>query len=334
MPFLALLPNNFVSAADGGAGGAGMDPALLEHLVIVQNGSLRVGILPSIGGRVVLLQMGNGPNLLHSNPQHWTPEARPDMEAAPTWKAFDGHIYWLSPQEGWWSQQEGWPELSGANWPPDPYLIYAPYEIRKRTSSSLTLISPPSPVSGIRMEKQVRVYSPGEVRLTATMTNIREEPVTWGLWSNTRFSDSTPFAVACPGLKEDETRYDKPGGMRGIRSPDGLWYTFPQTIEKARPEANKANKVFLALEEREIHAWPIPGIRLRKVAGPVDPGEIHSSQAPVEIYLQRGATPEEGLLELEFHGPVKRLQPGQSLSLEESWFLDEGAPPGPFVIAE
>jgi hypothetical protein len=331
MPVLALLPGPFAWAGEGGAGVA---PDLLQHLVILQNGTLRVGVLPTIGGRVVLLQVGNGPNLLQSNPGQWTPEARPDLAGPPSWKAFDGHIIWLSPQEGWWSQQEGWPELSGANWPPDPYLIYAPYEVLKRTASSITLLSPPSPVSGIRMEKSVRVSSPGEVRLSAKATNIREEVVTWGLWSNTRFSDRTPFSVACRGLEEDAIRYLKPEGMKGVRTADGKGFTFPQTREPRRPEENRANKVFLPVKEREIHAWPAPGIRLRKLAGPVDPETIHPSQASVEIFLQRGASPEDGLLELEFHGPVERLQPGESLSLEERWLLDEGIPPVPFSVEE
>ncbi len=48
-------------------GGAGMD------LIELTNGTVVVGVLPPLGGRVVLLKTAGGENLLDSDPRFWKP---------------------------------------------------------------------------------------------------------------------------------------------------------------------------------------------------------------------------------------------------------------------
>ena len=62
-----------LAAAAGGQekGGAGMD------LVELTNGTVVVGVLPPLGGRVVLLKTAGGENLLDSDPRLWKPPFPP-----------------------------------------------------------------------------------------------------------------------------------------------------------------------------------------------------------------------------------------------------------------
>ncbi|MEJ0001478.1 MAG: DUF4380 domain-containing protein [Verrucomicrobiota bacterium] len=48
---------------------------------------------------------------------------------------------------------------------------------------------------------------------------------------------------------------------------------------------------------------------------------VHKSQAPVEIYQVISDDPSASVLELEFHGAYRKLAPGQSMALSETWRL-------------
>lgn len=75
---------------------------------------IQIGVLPQVGGRIVVFRKAEGPHLLKANPKDWQPDAwlEPDPEAP--LKAFNGHIYWVSPQPGWgWNQQNLVPQKQG-----------------------------------------------------------------------------------------------------------------------------------------------------------------------------------------------------------------------------
>ena len=84
-------------------GGAGMD------LVELTNGTVVVGVLPPLGGRVVLLKTAGGENLLDSDPRLWKPPFPPPAIDTP-FKPWNGRIVWVGPQTGFWSQQDLKPE--------------------------------------------------------------------------------------------------------------------------------------------------------------------------------------------------------------------------------
>jgi hypothetical protein len=161
-----------------------------EKLILLKNSQIEIGIIPDLGGRIVLLRRPGMKNILKSDPTQWNdPLARPEISAFSDFKAFNGHIVWLSPQSEWWIKQDinSKRRYSKTVWPPDSYLIYGDYKITSQTDTSITIISPESPFSGVQLTKKVSFNSEGVVKFEAAAKNIREEPVSWGLWLNTRF---------------------------------------------------------------------------------------------------------------------------------------------------
>ena len=290
-----------------------------EHLIVLRHGDLEVGVLPQVGGRVVLLRHRSGPNLLKSDPAGWQPESWPQLHANTPWRAFNGHIHWVAPQSEWWSDQDLLPERAGQWWPPDPYLIFGNYEILEQTPVRLVLRGPPSPVSGLRLTKTVELRADNVVWLAAKAENIRDTPVSWGLWSNTRFHGDTPFRVDLDGFAEEGIWYSHPERFRGSVSAEGRWFTFDNenAVGVAEPVANKA---FMNVASARAEAF-FDGLVLEKAMPVTEAERIHPEHASVEVFLQKHSNRADALLELEFHGPYETLPPGGSTRLEETWTL-------------
>ena len=97
-------------------GGAGMD------LIELTNGTVVVGVVPPLGGRVVLLKTAGGENLLDSDPKLWKPPY-PQPALGTPFRPWNGRIVWVGPQTGFWSQQDltaGPEEGSGPGGRPTP----------------------------------------------------------------------------------------------------------------------------------------------------------------------------------------------------------------------
>ncbi|MCD8483312.1 MAG: DUF4380 domain-containing protein [Verrucomicrobia bacterium] len=125
-----------------------------EHLIVLRSGDLEVGILADFGGKLVWVSKAGSANFLRENRAHWLPAAWPESVHVNFRRAaFYGTTHWLAPQEHWWQQQDLIPERQGDDWPPDPFLEFGRYQILERTTSAVTIISPPSPVSGVQMKK-------------------------------------------------------------------------------------------------------------------------------------------------------------------------------------
>ncbi|HPR33500.1 MAG TPA: DUF4380 domain-containing protein, partial [Prolixibacteraceae bacterium] len=176
---------------------------------------MKIGLLPDVGGRMVFYGAPGGENLLFSDSTLWNePEEDriiPSPEAG--FKPYNGHIIWLGPQSQWWRHQT----LNkrryerGDVWPPDPYLIYGNYSVEAANDTSVLLVGPESPVSGVRVSKKFTV-SGRELLMEVSVTNVRNEPVAWDLWSNARFDAFTRFRIPVDSagilrVKTDETPF-------------------------------------------------------------------------------------------------------------------------------
>ena len=104
-------------------------------LIELTNGTVVVGVVPSLGGRVVLLKTAAGENLLDSDPKHWKPPYPPPTIETP-FRPWNGRIVWVGPQTGFWSQQDVRPDLKKqkAGWPPDPFNETGRFDVVERTS--------------------------------------------------------------------------------------------------------------------------------------------------------------------------------------------------------
>jgi hypothetical protein len=289
-------------------------------LVEITNGAITVGALPALGGRVVLLEVGDGENLLHSNPKYWTPPfPRPSLETP--FRPWNGRIVWVGPQSGFWSQQEVRPEVTGAGWPPDPFAEAGRFEILEHTPTRLRLIGPLSPVTGLVLEHDYEITGERTVRMTVTASNGRTTPVSWDLWPNTRVQPAGfPYVPLAPG---EPLRVDGPQADQGAIGAyphevvDG-WLAMPPGAQPEPPQRRLTAKAFVR-PSRGLIAFFLHGhlLLIRAETVPVD--RLHPEQAFIELYRGAGTSPEHEILELEMHGPYETLAPGASMSFEQTF---------------
>ena len=283
------------------------------------NGSLLVTLVPGLGGRVVELRTPSGENLLNADPHYWT-EPFPPADLRTPFAPWNGHTYWVGPQSAWWTQQDLEPERRKAKaiWPPDPFQETARYEVRERSEVRAVLESPRSPITGLVRRLEVEIVASRVVRLRVTATNVRQSPVAWDLWSNTRVR---PDGWAYVRLAE--------GGIRKIDGPGDGSPAYPHALRRGyfvsppgeramAPQTQRTSKTFLRPVQAEV-AYFRGHQLMRKRTEATNEARLHPEQALVEIYRAAGRGPEDDLLELEMHGPYETLAPGAAISFEETW---------------
>ncbi|HEX9186956.1 MAG TPA: DUF4380 domain-containing protein [Vicinamibacteria bacterium] len=312
----AALVGLAVAAAGQEKGGAAVEP------VEITNGQVVVGVMPSLGGRVVLLKKAAGPNLLDSDPKLWKPPF-PLPTAGTAFRPWNGRIVWVGPQTGFWQQQDLRLDLKKARavWPPDPFNEVGRFAIVERTPTRLRLKGETSPVTGLAFEHEYEISAERTVRLKTTATNGRTTPVSWDLWPNTRVRpEGHPYVLLDPlqMLRMDGPRPDDPGlGSYPSEVRQG-WFTMPP---RQKPEGGR-RKLW-----SKAYLRPAIGLiayflekQLLLIRAPIVPrGKLHGEQAFIEIY--RGTEKKETLLELEMHGPYETLAPGASMSFEQTFEL-------------
>jgi hypothetical protein len=234
---------------------------------------------------------------------------------------YNGHTVWLGPQTAWWAQQNVDPSLaySGAQWPPDPYLAFGRYSILASTDSSVILQSPASPFSGVQMTKEIVITGPNKIRFTATIRNIRQEPVSWDLWMNTRLDAKARVYVPVAGIgniKRVSAGQGSSSQALSYTRQDGYLTFIPQL--PGPDKKNRFTKLYLQPEAPWIAAFTKNHLFIKRFkAHPEE--SIHPEQALVELYNCMSMNPSENVLELEHHGPYKELQPGGEISETEEW---------------
>ena len=293
-----------------------------NDLMILRNDDVDVGILPGVGGRVVLLRKPGMKNIFKSDERLWHDSDRnkPEISAFSDFKAYDGHIVWVGPQSEWWIHQDinDIRRSKKADWPPDPYLIYGKYEIIRKSNSHIKMVGPASPVTGVRLCKEISIDSSGVVTFTASAKNIRKESVSWDLWMNTRFDGFARGYVPIEenGIQEFVIRGNKTSDVTPWKIEHN-YFTFCPAL----PEKPKTERV------QEVHLKPATGfiagfserqvlvIRFEKL----DQDLIHPEHGQVELYNYVNETGADRLLELEVHGAYRTLAPGDTMSMTEKW---------------
>ncbi|HSD66541.1 MAG TPA: DUF4380 domain-containing protein [Vicinamibacteria bacterium] len=314
-----------------GASGQGKGDAGME-LIELTSGKLVVGVVPPLGGRVVLLKAAAGENLLDSDPKRWKPPYPPPMLGTP-FQPWNGRIVWVGPQTGFWSQQDLRPELKAAKagWPPDPFNETGRFDVVEKTATLLKLKGATSPVTGLAFEHEYEITGERTVRMKATATNGRAAPVSWDLWPNTRVRpEGFPYVLPDP---LQMLRMDGPAltdGEAGAYPSEvrGGWLTLPPGKKADSGRQRLWAKAYVR-PARGLIAYFL-GPHLLLIRAPIVPREkLHGEQAFIEVYrgVGRGA---DSILELEMHGPYEALAPGASTSFEQTFeVLDYDGPPTP-----
>jgi len=276
----------------------------------LQNEHLRFEFTPELGGRGLWFSATGQTNLLRVGEavrESPLPILSPVGENYP----YLGHIVWIGPQADWWRQQNLNVERreAGAQWPPDPWTALVPNELVSLGSDSAVLAAPPSPVTGLRLEKRFHLAGTA-LELEVEALNTRAEPVSWDIWFNTRVGPDAQVLVPVQG-PETNVRMETFEGTVSA-DPHGLesgYFSF------AAGDDVKA-KAFIQPSAGWLAAFSAG--QLFVIEFDLQPRDaIHPDQGQVELYLD--SNPDSGLLELEVHSPYRTLASGDRMQARERW---------------
>jgi hypothetical protein len=295
------------------------DAAPVEEIVL-DNGTLQLTVTPALGGRVLGLRRVGEDNFLKIG-EAVRSQPSPAVTADADDIAYLGHDVWVGPQSEWWLHQKVNParRKARANWPPDPYLGFATTQIVRRTSALLALAGVESPVSGVQLSKRFALSREraDSVELQVDARNVRDQPVAWDLWFNTRVPAATRVFV--PISREADVRAQPAGA--GFDTPvhahaDGMW------VLSATDDPGAQRGKFL-LQPAAGWMAGFQGRQVLVIRFAHQPRErIHPEQGQIELYVDAPAgDAASGLLEMEVHAPYRQLAPGASMQAAERWTL-------------
>jgi len=294
-----------------------ISPFFLQH-----NGT-QLGVLPDLGGTVVFLSDKDGNNILKSDRNLWYlhKDELPTMSSCEEPIALNGHTVWLGPQEDWWAQQNVDPRMKRKKptWPPDPYLTLGKYTILDKSDSSIVLESQPSPFSGIQFVKTITITGPGKIDFHVKATNIRNTPVRWDLWMNTRVEGQCTCYVPVTGIDGiKQIKGDQSDRVYSIfyTTENGYFTYLPAQTPPG--DTKTTSKAFLIPTNPMIAVFNNGTLFVKRFA-PYSSESIHPDQAPVEIYVEHHSDSKKDMVELEHHSPYRTLEPGESMEDSETW---------------
>ena len=279
-----------------------VDFAGYRDCIALHNGSTRVILGPHCGGRVLEYAL-EGANVLHLDPAFdgwvYDPDGEPPPQLCPTGGRLDIGPEMLVPRR---------PELWLGGW-----------EAEIVDDHSARMTSPDCPAAGVRLVRDF-VLAPYSSRLTytQTMTNISNRETRWCHWSRTF---GRGHGICIVPLTPELSRYPKQYVMyapgRGIL---------------AAPEDPSIRVREGFLEVFDTPAFPKLGVD--SYAGwfayqttndllfvrryPAYPDRVYNELAGLTLslwYLK------DVVCELEPIGPMQVLEPGQSASFTEEWWL-------------
>lgn len=295
--------------------------AHIEKLKL-DNGVVQAEVTPDIGGRLLSFSLAKKANLLKVG-EPVVKYPRPDVHPGAEYIGYLGHEIWAGPQSEWWAHQTFNPQRAAekAAWPPDPYVTFAKNTILEKSSQTIILQSPDSPVSGLSFTKRYSLLNEkkNSLELTVTAKNIRNENVSWDIWFNTRTDANTQLYIPVSNVKDiREQAFDENSSTPlAFAVNNGIF-----TLDVTTPPVGR-NKRKGKLLIQPTHGWmaAFRGDQLFIIQFEHQPqSAIHPEQGQVEIYgdfsLNRLT---KGYLELEVHAPYRTLAASQTMNARELW---------------
>ena len=291
------------------------------EVIHLENDAIVLEVTPAFGGRGLGFSLKERPNLLKVGEAVQTQPA-PMVSATADDIGYLGHDVWVGPQEQWWMQQTVNPVRrdAKANWPPDPYLAFGKTRIIERTPTRLVLEGEDSPVSGVRLRKtyELSASRADTVEVQASARNIRDTPVSWDLWFNTRTPGNTRVYVPVAQRQDARVESSTGDGIGPVASRvEGGLFSFDRPPLPAGMVARRG-KAFLQPSAGWMAGFS--GGQLFVIRFPLHSRDlIHPAQGQVELYLDDQADAGKSLLEMEVHAPYRTLAPGEEMQATESW---------------
>jgi hypothetical protein len=283
----------------------------------VAAGALVLGVVPSLGGRLLSMTVG-GHELLWRNSTLLTDDLQPVPGHVPRpvrgvlgdWRNYGGDKTWPAPQ--------GW--SSPAEWagPPDPVLDSGSYDVEvdpAHGSVSLVMTSAPDPRTGLQLSRTVTVGDDSGFRLRLAARNTSDAVVTWSLWNVTQ--------LAGGGIVEVDVgaRFTEPAALAAGTGVPSWRRTSEATVEIGPQDVvGKLGFPYATgrLSYRRDHAritWEFP----------VDDGAAYpDGGSRAEVWMEHpqpaplatlgGLDPPDRIVECEVLSPLRTLAPGDTMT--------------------
>ena len=287
-------------ASTGGRAVEGANPVRVNRVnyrgwddsLLMTNGDVVVVIVPQVA-RIMKYAFVDGENVLWVND-----ELAPERTGSPgtqgfteRWENFGGYKLWPAPEKVWGE-------------PPPWELDRGACRVEITPQNSVRLIGMPSPDFGLRFDREITLAPEGSrLEIKQSAVNVSDRPITASVWDVTQLKpDCVAFVPMGPGAgyragtKETfEKQWRRAGSMMLLRPAGDYTKTFftgpPGWLGCKRGEA-------LYLKVFDIAETPPP-----------------RPETPREVYTAKD------YIELEAVGPAVELQPDQSTTFTERWYL-------------
>jgi Domain of unknown function (DUF4380) len=289
----------------------------------VSNGLVAFSVVPSIGGRVMDLSLGET-RVFYTNPRlRGKAISGPPGTEFSLGRNYGGSKVWPAPQ-GWSSEQE-WPG------PPDPVLdcgLYGWHALLDPDVANIHLQSPHDEYSGVTMQREIKISSgSSSVQVLHTMQNTSRRPVRWSIWQVTQVDASQGLEIFVPAKGFHQTFGDKPypavcfsAAERRVR------LKYEDQVAKLAVEADEG--WFASLDRAR-------GFVLAETF-PTTPGASYPDGAPVafwvsghgtftlhgdQVDMSAGTAGCDPHMETEIMSPLTDLEPADSCQFRTAWHL-------------
>jgi hypothetical protein len=272
-----------------------------EHCIELYNGSTRVVLEPNLGGRVLIYALYNN-NVLWINPEN---EGTPYEPGKPF-----GH-----PGAG---RFDYGPEKTG---PKSSALFFGPWKGVITGPREAVMASEVDPVTGIRLERRFILDEQGShLSCTQTMINASDQTVRHYHWSRTFVKGGgislTPlnpnsrypkgYLVYGPGEVMDFDPEEEPN----IRTRDGILEIIgPPGRPKFVMDCDQGWLVYITLDNQIF-------IKKFKIFPDRQYGDM--AAPTVSVWYNKNL-----MCEIEPLGPMEVIEPGESASFTEDWYLND-----------
>ena len=265
----------------------------LPNCYALSNGTVEVVLTTDVGPRVAAYRFVGGENMLSE-----LPDRRPNTE----FRIWGGHRLWLAP------------EAKDRTALPDNH----PLEHRQESDGTFRVIAP-ADAGGIQKEMAVRLDAEG------TGVTVEHRVTNRGLWG----AELAPWAITIlrgggTALLPQEPYRRHEDALLPAR-PIVLWYytdltdprlTLGSKYLRVRTDAGNQEPLKIGAGNKQgWMAYHVEGALFLK-RFPHEEGAVYPDYGSnAEIYTQRS------FIELESLGPLRKLEPGASVTHVERWFL-------------
>lgn len=295
-----------------------------QEVIRVDNGRIRLGIAPPLGGRLLSLALGEAEFLWRNRAvldHDLRYVGRQPLTAARTlgdWVNLGGDKTWPAPQ-GW----DGPDQWAG---PPDPVLDGGPYAatvVHDDGATTVELTSQPDERSGLQVTRRIHVDADlPTLRMDLQFTNTAATAVTWSIWNVTQLplerddnAEDGLFLGVAPGpldLQEVVVGTGVPHvrrlGARLAHIPPGghVGKVGLPTATGWLAHVGRAGTLAWTFAVDPDATYPDGGSRV----------EVwHETPQPTPIAHLEDLQPAQSVVEVEVLGPLVTLAPGASTTL-------------------